>query len=161
MRVKHFIFLCICIITISLYASPKKGTYEYYAADPDCIGRTVTLYITECYPTGMELHGYVEYNCYTATKDELGGIASVYVRRDKSKTFFNNYGKVKARNTINGKSSNYWDIKPVTVLAAKYNGILIFIKDPPAKMKKSKAPKFKKRKSYTIHPSVGLEELEE
>lgn len=161
MKFKYFIFSCLFIVTFSLHAASKKGTYEYYAADPDCIGRTVTLYITECYPTGMELYGYVEFICYTATKDELGGIAHVYVRRDKSKTFFNNYGKVKARNTINGKSSNYWDIKPVTVLATKFNGVLIFIKDPPAKMKKSKASKFKKRKSYTIHPSVGLEELEE
>ncbi len=111
----------------AVFAAPRF-TSDYYKSDPvNNLNKVVTLHVTSAKPSSFaEMKGYVPFMCYTAYKNELGGIAWVYVPNDGAKTFGRQYGEVKSKAVVNGNSGSF-PSKPVRVKMVNLNGEYVFV----------------------------------
>lgn len=122
-----FLTLTVSVFANNIYAV-AKNTAGYYLSDPTCVGKVVTLNITESSPSHFKpINGYTCFLCYTASYTELGDCAWVYVPDSYAKSFYRNYGKVKAKATVNGKSKHEWEIKPIRVKVVSLGDQIVFV----------------------------------
>ncbi len=124
---KILISVVLFISYIAVFAAPRY-TSDYYKSDPVTnLNKSLTLHITSAKPSSYaEMNGYVSFMCYTAYKNELGGIAWVYVPSGKAKSFSRKYGEVKDKNVIDGNAKSFCS-KPAKVKMVELNKEYVFI----------------------------------
>ncbi len=106
---KKILLSIIVFFSSCLLFSAPRYTSDYYKSDPvGNLNKVVTLYIHSAKPSSFaELKGYVSFMCHTAYKNELAGIAWVFVPSDKAKSFSRKYGEVKDNNVIAGNAKSF------------------------------------------------------
>ncbi len=124
---KILISIVILISSFALFAAPRY-TADYYKSDPvSYLNKSLTLHITSAKPSSYaEMDGYVSFMCYTAYKNELAGIAWVYVPSGKAKSFSRKYGEVKDKNVIGGNAKSFCS-KAAKVKMVELNNEYVFI----------------------------------
>ena len=111
--------LIIALSAVVAFAQQARYTADWYKSDPaKYLDKLVTVKICAAKPSSFEaVKGYVSFHCWTAYNGERGGYIYVLIPAKKAKAFGRDYGKPKAKSTVNGNASA--DI-PTRDLRAKF-----------------------------------------